>query len=116
MEKYNKNEIKSDIPLRARGIKWNENLPYKEYLIELKRHKYCICPEGNGMDTHRFWECLYMGTIPICLKNELTEYYKLFFPIIVLNNWIELDINKLVYSHINHQYLDMQYINNLINF
>ena len=44
-----------------KGIIWNVNLPYREYLIELKRHKYAICPEGNGIDTHRFGECLYMN-------------------------------------------------------
>jgi len=93
-----------------KGITWNNNMPYKEYLIELKRHKYAICPEGNGIDTHRFWECLYMNTIPICLKNTLTEYYKKYFPIIILNDWKELDINKLLYSTIDHQYLDMEYI------
>ena len=97
-----------------KGIKWNENLPYKEYLIELKRHKYAICPEGNGIDTHRFWECLYMNTIPICLKNILTEYYKQYFPIIILNNWQELEVNKLDYSYIDHQYLDMKYIEQML--
>lgn len=93
-----------------KGIIWNENIPYKEYLIELKRHKYAICPEGNGIDTHRFWECLYMNTIPICLKNTVTEYYKKYFPIILLNDWQELDVNKLVYSTVDHKYLDMEYI------
>ena len=97
-----------------KGIKWNENLPYKEYLIELKRHKYAVCPEGNGIDTHRFWECLYMNTIPICLKNTLTEYYKQYFPIIILNDWNELEVNKLDYSYINHQYLDMKYIEQML--
>lgn len=91
-----------------KNIKWNPNLPYEEYLIELKRHKYAICPEGNGIDTHRFWECLYMNTIPICLKNTLTEYYKNFFPIILLNNWAELEESNLVYSNINHYYLNLQ--------
>jgi len=93
-----------------KGIKWNAKIPYQEYLIELKRHKYAICPEGNGIDTHRFWECLYMNTIPICLKNKVTEYYKKYFPIILLNDWQELDVNKLLYSTIDYQYLDMEYI------
>ncbi len=93
-----------------KGIKWNKKLPYKEYLIELKRHKYAICPEGNGIDTHRFWECLYMNTIPICLKNIVTEYYKKYFPIILLNDWQELDVNKLSYSYFDHKYLDMETI------
>lgn len=93
-----------------KGVKWNANLPYRDYLIELKRHKYAICPEGNGIDTHRFWECLYMNTIPICLKNRITEYYKQYFPIILLNDWQELDVNKLSYSVVDHQYLDMEWI------
>tara|TARA_R110002074_G_scaffold41446_2_gene109849 strand:- start:555 stop:1361 length:807 start_codon:yes stop_codon:yes gene_type:complete len=93
-----------------KGIPWNQKMPYREYLIELKRHKYAICPQGNGIDTHRFWECLYMNTIPICLKNILTEYYKQYFPIITLNDWKELDIKLLDYSAIDHQYLDIGYI------
>jgi len=93
-----------------KGITWNNNMPYKEYLIELKRHKYAICPDGNGLDTHRFWECLYMNTIPICLKNKINEHYKQYFPIILLNDWQELDISKLSYSEVDHQYLDMDYI------
>jgi hypothetical protein len=98
-----------------KGIVWNNNLPYREYLIELKRHKYAICPEGNGIDTHRFWECLYMNTIPICLKNKVTEYYKQYFPIILLDDWNELEISKLSFSHIDHKYLDMEYITKYIH-
>jgi len=93
-----------------KGIKWNTNVPYREYLIELKQHKYAICPEGGGIDTHRFWECLYMNTIPICLKNVVTEYYKQYFPIIILNDWKELDVDKLSYSSIDHQRLDIGWI------
>jgi len=99
----------------SKGIGWNNNLPYKEYLIELKKHKYAICPEGNGIDTHRFWECLYMDTIPICLKNKVTEHYKQYFPIILLDDWKELEISKLSFSHIDHKYLDMEYITKYIS-
>ena len=97
-----------------KGIKWTMDLQYKEYLIELKKHKYAICPEGNGIDTHRFWECLYLNTIPICLKNTITEYYKQYFPIILLNNWEELDFNKLIYSDVEHSYLDFNNVKKYI--
>lgn len=93
-----------------KGITWNKNLPFKEYLIELKKHKYAICPEGNGIDTHRFWECLYMDIIPVCLKNKLTEHYKKYFPIILLDKWEDLDVNNLIYKKINHQYLNLDFI------
>ena len=59
--------------LSKKGLQWTNNLDTEKYLIELKKHKYCICPEGNGLDTHRFWECLYMDTIPICSNNKLTR-------------------------------------------
>lgn len=67
----------------------------KEYLKCLSSHKYCICPEGNGLDTHRFWECLYLKVIPICLKNVITEYYSNYVPIILLDNWSDIDIKNI---------------------
>jgi hypothetical protein len=89
------------------GVPWCDSLPYLEYLKELKRHKFAICPEGNGIDTHRFYECLYMNVVPICKKNILTEYYSKLFPVILLDDWRDLDINNLTYSNINVDMLDM---------
>ena len=48
------------------------NLDYEEYLEELIQHKYSFCPRGNGLDTHRFWECIYLGVIPIIIDNKDT--------------------------------------------
>jgi hypothetical protein len=101
--------------IKPLGITWSNNLPYKEYLMELKRHKFAICPEGNGIDTHRFWECLYMNVIPICKKNTLTEYYGKFFPIVLLNEWEELDVSKLKHSNVNQQFMDMANILHNLN-
>ena len=47
--------------------------PYKEYLEELAQYRYCLCVRGNGLDTHRFWEALYLGVIPIVINNEHTN-------------------------------------------
>ena len=96
--------------ISALGVKWNNNLSYKEYLIELKRHKFAICPEGNGIDTHRFWECLYMNVIPICKKNILTQHYSKIFPIILLDEWKDLDIKILKPTDINQDLIDMKNI------
>tara|TARA_B100001093_G_C26852783_1_gene1025918 strand:- start:4054 stop:4887 length:834 start_codon:yes stop_codon:yes gene_type:complete len=104
--------------IKDKGIEWSNKRSYKDYLIELKKHKYSICPEGNGLDTHRFWECLYLNTIPICKKNILIEYYSKYFPIIILNDWNELDVTvldkNLKNTQINHYYLSVDYIKNLI--
>jgi len=72
---------------------WNNKLSKEEYFIELKKHKYAICPRGNGIDTHRIWECLYLDVIPIMLKQDYLGIDNL--PIIYLNSWDELDINNI---------------------
>lgn len=43
--------------------------PYKAELLD---HKFVLCPRGNGVDTHRLWEALYCGVIPV-VKSHLTH-------------------------------------------
>jgi hypothetical protein len=47
--------------------------PYLEYLQELAMHRFCLCLRGNGLDTHRFWESLYLGVIPVVVNNKETR-------------------------------------------
>jgi hypothetical protein len=70
-------------------LPWVPDTPYENYIELLATYKYCICPEGNGLDSHRFWECMYLDVIPICLKNDWTERNK-DLPFIILDDWSEL--------------------------
>ena len=47
-----------------------------------------VCPAGNGVDTHRLWETLYSGRIPITVVVGEYKIYELYkqLPIILLNN------------------------------
>jgi hypothetical protein len=70
------------------------NLPntnYEQYLRNLVTYKFAICPDGNGTDTHRLWECLYLRVIPICTKSYLTEHYSNIFPILLINDWDDIN-------------------------
>lgn len=69
------------------GIPNVPNLPYNEYLQLLKTYKFAICPEGNGPDTHRFWECIYLQVVPICIENTITKYFSKWYPIILVQSW-----------------------------
>lgn len=94
------------------------NLPntnYLKYLTILSSYKFAICPEGNGLDTHRFWECLYLKVIPICLKNHITEYYSNIFPIILLNDWNDLNVEKIgsIFEHASWKNYDMLSLSSL---
>lgn len=46
---------------------------YTDYLKELAEYRFCLCMRGNGLDTHRFWECLYLGVVPVIIANKLTN-------------------------------------------
>ena len=46
---------------------------YIEYLKELAQHRFCLCIRGNGEDTHRLWESIYVGSVPVFINNKATK-------------------------------------------
>ena len=65
-------------PLPPRG--------FEEYLAGLASSWFCISPRGNGVDTHRIWEALYLRTVPIVTRSLLTDHHR-DLPIVVLDDW-----------------------------
>lgn len=78
-----------------KGLIFGSPQPHATYLQSLASYKYAICPAGNGIDSHRLWECLYLGVIPILLKNTFTQKFAAAFPCVVLDSWEDLDISAL---------------------
>jgi hypothetical protein len=64
------------------------------FLRDIKAHTFVLCPRGNGIDTHRLWETLYMGSIPIIIKNIANEGFQ-DLPICFINDWSEITIDFL---------------------
>jgi len=65
--------------------------PFADYLRDLARHRFCVCPRGNGIDTHRFWECLYLGVVPVVERSAHTERWACEgVPLVLLDDWSEL--------------------------
>lgn len=83
-----------DILVNA-GLQFIPDLPPDTYLDVLSRHYYSICPEGNGIDSHRIWESLLLNTIPIMLRNPFTEMILKEYPCILLHRWEDLTIETL---------------------
>lgn len=80
-------------------LAWLDNISPPENIVRLSQHKFCICPEGNGVDTHRLWEALYLKTVPIVIRSEFTNILqKNNIPLVILNSWSELDETKLNYN------------------
>jgi len=74
-------------------FEFNTGRPREDYFVELKRHRYAICPRGNGIDTHRLWECLYLDVIPIMLKSDSVNIGNL--PVMFVDSWDDLDATTL---------------------
>lgn len=68
------------------------------FLKDIKSSKFVFCPRGNGVDTHRIWETLYMGSVPI-VKYEKTHHLFTDLPILFIKDWNE----------INEKFLDEKY-------
>lgn len=80
-----------DVDMRSNGY------DFKSYLYHIYNHHYVLCPEGNsnghpmgggGVSSHRAWECLYVGTIPIMTRGLQVEHFNL--PILLVSNWEEV--------------------------
>ena len=61
----------------------------KAYLKRIKEHDFVLCPRGNGIDTHRLWETLYMGSIPIVVYSDVHKNL-LDLPILFIKEWEDI--------------------------
>lgn len=79
----------------------------KLFFEKLSKSQFSICPRGNAGDTFRLWDSLYLGTIPIVLKEfafhkELTD-----LPILFLDNLHDFEkLSRKQLSDIYDRYLD----------
>ena len=84
----------------------NKNELY-EYKNDLKSSNFVLCPQGNGIDTHRIWEALYYGSIPVVEEHVGFNKFK-GLPIFFINNFLNITqeslidfLDKLVVSDLN---------------
>ena len=61
----------------------------KMYFETISKAQFAIAPHGNGQDTHRIWEVLMLGTVPVVLTSALDLLYSA-FPIVVIDDPKEL--------------------------
>jgi hypothetical protein len=75
------------------------------YCKNMQMHKFCICPPGNGKDTHRAWEALSFGCIPIVEKSNMNDFYATLFPFLVVDRWCDIteDFLHIKYNEIKNK-------------
>jgi hypothetical protein len=65
------------------------------YKSELIDHKFVLCPRGNGVDTHRIWEALYSGVIPVVVRHRTHEMLEGQLPILFVDDFSEVTEHML---------------------
>jgi hypothetical protein len=70
------------------GLSTAPPVPFDAYLRRLAGAYFCLAPRGNGIDTHRLWEALYLGTSPIVTRSVLTDQHPE-LPLVVLDAWAD---------------------------
>lgn len=70
---FHRNKIKKNLLKKENTFIEQEKLSIADYLEKLNKYQFILCPFGNGFDTHRIWETLYAGSIPIIPKQFSLE-------------------------------------------
>jgi hypothetical protein len=66
----------------------SEHLKPKALALWASTFQFIACPRGNGTDTHRFWEALYRGSVPVVKRSAWSESINdLQIPMIQLESW-----------------------------
>jgi hypothetical protein len=53
-----------------------KRLDYASYMNHIGDSKFVLCPRGNGLDTHRFYETIIMGSIPVVENSTLFPLFR----------------------------------------
>ena len=71
----------------------------RKFLEDVRNHSFVLCPRGNGVDTHRLWETLYMGSIPIVERSIVHSGWQ-DLPILFVDSWDEITEERLLQEKI----------------
>ena len=80
-----------------------EKVPVSLVYQKTMESRYALCPRGCGVDTHRFYECIYLGCVPIVIRTN-TVFDRLYapdtgFPCLVVERWTDVTDELLGMSY-----------------
>lgn len=74
-----------------------KRIPHLENFKKQSKFKFILAPSGEGIDTHRVWEALLLGNIPIVKSSPLDKLYKN-FPVLIVRSWKDLTYKRLMFA------------------
>jgi hypothetical protein len=96
---YNLNDATSSAD-NAHTTNSFEKVPTTLVYDKTLESRYALCPRGFGVDTHRFYECIYLGCVPIVVRTH-TVFDRLYtaYPCLVVERWEDVTDHLLEQSY-----------------
>jgi hypothetical protein len=97
---FGENRIKPD---RARALnalkdkQWvtfRERSDHSQWEKDVQSHRFTLCPHGHGLDTHRTWEVLLLGGVPVVRHSSMDSMYE-GLPIVMVAEWSDVTETRL---------------------
>lgn len=66
----------------------------ERFLEALVSHRFVLCPPGNGVDTHRIWEALLAGSIPVVKRSRAMDPFKA-LPVLFVDDFSHVTLELL---------------------
>lgn len=91
-------KIRSEFSNPVEGIRLiRDRLEPQQYDKLANEVRYVAAIRGNGVDTHRHWETLYRGGIPVILRDAWSEGIREFrLPFIEVDSWSIQSLRKII--------------------
>ncbi|MGE0009716.1 MAG: hypothetical protein AB7F19_04175 [Candidatus Babeliales bacterium] len=83
--------------------------PTIDYLRDLASSKFVLSPRGSGVDCHRTWEALLMGSYPIVISSFLDVLFE-DLPVVIIQDWQQItpDFLKQKYQEFAQKQFNME--------
>lgn len=93
-------EMRKEREKRDNPDYFHEKVPETTVYDKTLNSRYALCPRGCGYDTHRFYECIYLGCVPIVIRTN-TVFDRLYtsFPCLVVDKWSDVTEELLAQSY-----------------
>ena len=93
---------------------FSEPLTLQEFWSTLASYKFCIVPNGVGIDTERLWECIFMNVVPIVQNNYGNRIFSKIWPMILVDRYETSDIQNMATEFEKQYGKNIQYNHDLL--
>lgn len=91
--------VSLDFSLISNFERIDERISSIEFAAKSSRWSHTLAPRGNGKDTHRFWETLYRGSIPVVTEDQWSKNITSYgIPLETVTQWTASEIARVANS------------------